>query len=241
MGRMQLHDWASEDARAIALQVMGEIERRDRDEFAARRSQRIDALRAESAIPPVYARATVEAWDVAEEYPAEQQRRMRLCRELAQRAVLHWDSWLNDGRWLHLYGGEGTGKTLLACIMANGLLSIGASVRYVQAAGASEAVRDAYSTRATTERKLIDGWVGCDLLILDELGAQTATEHDARITWSIVNGRYLRGAPMIVITNFALSSLEQMLGPNVCGRIAERAGGPWSLDMTWPSWRRRAR
>ena len=240
---MQLRDWTSDDdsARADALRVMAEIERRDREEFAARRTQRIEGLRAESGIPRVYAGSTVEAWDVAEEFPPELQRRMRMCRELAQRSVLHWDAWRDEGRWLHLYGGEGTGKTLLACIMANGLLSIGASVRFVQAAGASEAVRDAYSTRATTERKLIAGWVGCDLLILDELGAQTATEHDARITWNIVNGRYLRGAPMIVITNFALVSLEQMLGPNMCGRIAERAGGRWSLDMTWPSWRRRGR
>lgn len=240
---MQLRDWTSDDdsARADALRVMAEIERRDREEFAARRVQRIEGLRAESGIPKVYAGSTVEAWDVAEEFPPELQRRMRMCRELAQRSVLHWDAWRDEGRWLHLYGGEGTGKTLLACIMANGLLSIGASVRYVEAAGASEIVRESYSSRATSEKALIDGWVGCDLLILDELGAQTAKEHDARITWAIVNGRYKRGAPMIVITNFALVSLEQMLGPNVCGRIAERAGGRWSLDMTWPSWRRRAR
>ena len=54
-----LRDWASEDERADALRVMAEIERRDREEFAARKSQLIDALRAESAIPPVYERATV--------------------------------------------------------------------------------------------------------------------------------------------------------------------------------------
>lgn len=235
-----LSDWVPED-RSAALAVLADIEAADRAEFAARRKRSLATLRAAAGLPPVYDTATLDWWQVDPTGTPAECRAQGLCREFARRAVLNWDAWRKGSNWLHLYGGEGTGKSLLAAIFANGLLSMGISVIYLQAASASEQVRETYNNRTgPSERALISRWVDVDMLILDELGAQTLTDHDAGVIWKVINGRYHAGRPMIVITNFALVSLEQVLGPNIVGRIVERSAGPWALDMCWPSWRRKA-
>lgn len=226
---------------ADALQrTLAEIERQDREDFAKQRADRYAVLRNASGIPECYAGAVPSMWEVDRSAPEAIRRAQEQAGKVAVRMVSGWQSWRQRGDFLLLSGPEGTGKTLLSAIIGNGLLSMGVAVRYVAAAGASDAVRFTYGTDArTTERALMDAWLGADLLILDELGAQTTSPHDLKVTWGLVNGRYLARKPMVVVTNFATADLESRLGPNIVGRILERSADRMRFDMVWPSWRRR--
>lgn len=226
---------------AEALQrTLAEIERQDREDFARQRSERHTLLRNASGIPECYAGAEPSAWTIDSAAPIEIRRAQQQAGKVAVRMVSGWQSWRQRGDFLLLSGPEGTGKTLLSAIIGNGLLAMGVSVRYVAAASASDAVRYTYGTDSkTTERALMDAWLGAELLIVDELGAQTATPHDLKITWSLINGRYLARKPTVVVTNFATTDLESRLGPNIVGRILERSADRMRLDMVWPSWRRK--
>lgn len=227
------------DADALR-RTLEDIERQDREEFARQRAERSNSLRAVCGIPECYADADLPCWRVDSAQPEVIRQAQAQAGRMAARMVAGWKSWRERGDFLLLSGPEGTGKTLLAAIIGNGLLCLGVSVRYVAAASASDAVRFSYDVSAkTTERELMAAWLGAELLVLDELGAQTASAHDLKITWSIVNGRYLARKPTIIATNFGLPDLETRLGPNVVGRIMERSADRMRLDMVWPSWRRR--
>ena len=227
------------DAEAMQ-RTLAEIERQDREDFARQRSERHALLRNASGIPECYADADPSAWTIDSKASPEIRRAQEQAGRLAVRMVSGWQAWRSRGDFLLLSGPEGTGKTLLASIIGNGLLAMGVSVRYVAAASASDAVRYTYGNDSkTTERALMDAWLGAELLIVDELGAQTATPHDLKITWNLVNGRYLARKPTVVVTNFATADLEQRLGPNIVGRILERSADRMRFDMVWPSWRRR--
>ncbi len=227
--------------REAMQQALADLARNDAAEFQTMLKTRSEALRSSSGIPAIYADVTMSSWTVDASATPDVRRAQALAGTIAARMVSQWAAWRTNGRWLALTGTEGTGKTMLACIIGNGAMHLGAKVKYVSASEASSQVRYSFGPDAKkTERALIEGWVGCDLLILDELGAQSATPHDLKVTWSILDGRYLARKPTIVITNFALAALDKQLGPHMVGRIMEMANEKMRLDMIWPSWRRRA-
>ena len=84
-----------------------------------------------------------------------------------------------------------------------------------------------------SERKAIGRFYEPDLLILDEVGVQFGSEAEKIILYDIINGRYERVLPTILISNLPEAELGAYLGDRVLDRMSE--GGGVTLAFDWPS------
>ena len=141
-------------------------------------------------------------------------------------------------RWkpLSISGPIGTGKTHLACALANNLISARTSVRYTTMSAMLADIKRAYSTDGITESGQIERYVNTfDLLILDEADVIRGTENDLGLIFSVVNGRYNAMKPVVTISNQPVAMLEGFLGARTVDRLAENA---MSVVCDWESFRR---
>ena len=111
----------------------------------------------------------------------------------------HLDETLNRSN-----GGYGNGKTYLAASVANALLDKGYTCRFVNFADAENELSDMRYGKRDYVNELKD----CDLLIVDDLGAERDTEYMQSKVYSVINQRCNAQKPIIITTNL---SREQLL------------------------------
>lgn len=142
---------------------------------------------------------------------------------------------------LIMYGKTGTGKTLLANLIASDFVRNGKSVKLIRASDIHSQVRATWAKNATTtEHDLISSWISQDLLVIDELGeadsstnAETHQANRERIS-RIIDGRYTRGLPTIITSNFERDELVERLGDRAWDRLAQKAV---MIACNWGSYR----
>lgn len=120
---------------------------------------------------------------------------------------------------LYFYGATGLGKTHLSLAIANAVIHKGFHVIYGSAQNLFTAVADERFDRAQggdTEENLLS----CDLLILDDLGAEHTTQFSQSIFYNILNTRLLAHRPMIFNSNIDLAALDQTYHQRIASRIA---------------------
>ena len=59
----------------------------------------------------------------------------------------------------------------------------------------------------------------CDLLILDDLGAEFSTSYTVSEIYNILNTRLNEGKPVIINTNYEFEEIEQKYTPRIASRI----------------------
>lgn len=137
---------------------------------------------------------------------------------------------------LVLFGGVGTGKTLLSSELAESLINnLSMSVRYCTAKQMISEIQAAYNTEGKTEESEILRFVQYDLLILDEIDAKPDRENANILLTEVVNRRYNAEMPMVVITNQPFDNLARFVGDRVDDRLHENA---FVCAFDWPSFRR---
>ena len=138
---------------------------------------------------------------------------------------------------LVLFGGVGTGKTLLASELAESLINnLDFSVRYCTAKQMIAEIQAAYSDENKTEEGEILRLVQYDVLILDEIDAKPDRENANLLLTEVINRRYNEEKPVVVITNQPFDSLAKFVGDRVDDRLHENA---YVCSFDWPSFRRR--
>lgn len=195
--------------------VCNEEKMRAEDRDAAFR-RRVVHLSDVSGIPNRYASAGIK------NYSAENDGQRYLLREAAAftRKARDHQGWAA----LTLTGGPGTGKTHVACAIANILISYGVSCRYTTAMDMVNEIRRAYSEEGKTEAGQIELFTrGHSLLIVDEVDVmrQTKSESDLLLITSVINERYASERPVIAISNQSFDSLSKILGPRITSRLSE--------------------
>lgn len=118
-------------------------------------------------------------------------------------------------------GRPGTGKSHLACAVVQALLPRRSARRYRQV----DLLRELRDTRRResplTEREFIERLAGLDLLVLDEVGAQPATEAERGQLFDVLDARYESRRPTLLVSNLNLEALQQELGERVIDRLRE--------------------
>lgn len=74
-----------------------------------------------------------------------------------------------------------------------------------------------------------------DLLIIDEIGVQFGSDAEKLIMFEIINTRYERMKPTILISNQSKEELAAFIGERVIDRMND--GGGCTLAFTWDSYR----
>lgn len=118
---------------------------------------------------------------------------------------------------LLLYGKTGLGKTHLSLAIAGKAVEEGYGVIYSSAQNLfNKLEKDKFGKAdANTEEAILD----CDLLIIDDLGAEFTTQFTVSALYNIVNSRELEGKPTIISTNLMPEQLTKAYGERIASRI----------------------
>lgn len=136
-------------------------------------------------------------------------------------------------------GSTGTGKNHLACAMANNLMARKHSVLVISVTELMLKIRDKYNKNsAVSEAQFLKYLAEVELLVLDEVGLQRMSDHEAIMLNTIVDSRYTAERPTGVLTNLNTNELNDVLGPRIIERLLEN--GEW-VSFAWESFRKRGK
>lgn len=199
--------------REIAVAARQAREERDAE---SRLSQRISELTGSAGIP---LRFQDRGFDNYQADTRAQKHALSVCGRFAK----NWSELYEKGTSLILTGGPGTGKTHLACAIANSLINEHqVAVRFITAAEMLRRIKETYGREsAATESDVIKGFACCHLLIIDEIGVQQGSEHETRLLFEILNHRYGSLMPTILLSNMSADDLEPYLGHRIMDRFRE--------------------
>lgn len=125
-----------------------------------------------------------------------------------------------------LRGITGCGKTHLAVAILREVISQGHSGAYANFTDLLTRIRATWDKNSDrTEASLLDGVDDVDLLVLDDVGAESATDWTRDRLYVIINRRYESGRATIITTNCSDDELEKRIGARTASRLAEMCPG----------------
>jgi len=169
-----------------------------------------DLLR-RAAIPPRFVNATLEH-EIKKQAQAYGQ---------AQAFVADFSTRLKTGSGIVLLGDVGTGKTYLACAIANALRSQLRPVLYCTALEAVMLVKSSWKKSADglSEYDVYTRFGDPELLIIDEVGVQMGSEFERLVLTCIADIRSRNCLPTIIISNLKLEEIYDLLGERMFDRL----------------------
>ena len=115
-------------------------------------------------------------------------------------------------------GGTGLGKTHLSLAIAAAATEKGMGVIYSPTQNLFNKLEKEHFSR-TEGTPLQDDVFECDLLILDDLGAEFSTAFTQALIYNIINTRILSNKPTIISTNLTPAEIGERYTPRVASRI----------------------
>ncbi|HGI3069403.1 TPA: ATP-binding protein [Streptococcus agalactiae] len=148
--------------------------------------------------------------------------------KVAYNYAKNFEQMKEDNVGLLFYGDVGSGKTYLACSIANELIE--REQVKVKIMNLSQVINQIQKSAFKLDsNEIISNLSNIPLLILDDLGIERDTSYAREQVYNIINSRYLKSRPTIFTTNL---SLEIIQNPNIdleYQRIYSRI-----LEMTIP-------
>ncbi len=126
------------------------------------------------------------------------------------------------GQGIVLMGDRGSGKSHLAAAIANELLKQLVPVIFQPVPKLLKRIQATYGRGSEEkERDIISALTTCDLLILDDVGAEKWTETREETLYNIIDERYRQLLPVILTTNCDMEDLEMQIGSRSYDRLLE--------------------
>jgi DNA replication protein DnaC len=114
--------------------------------------------------------------------------------------------------WLVLVGASGCGKTHVAAAIANRCIAQGTPALFVVVPDLLDHLRAAYRPDSDiTYDQLFEQVRSAPVLVLDDLGTQSATPWAEEKLFQIINHRYNARLPTVITTNLSLSKFDERL------------------------------
>ena len=150
----------------------------------------------------------VEVYKNNPEVYARMQRNLRIAKAFADNFARHHDNLL-------LIGTTGTGKTHVSTAIAKTVISQGFDVLYDSVQNIindfeTDKFRSGYSQTEPISTKYLE----CDLLIIDDLGAEFISQFSVSALYNLINTRQNKGLSTIISTNLS--------GPELAGKYDGR-------------------
>lgn len=196
----------------------------------AARQRNISLLLDRLDIPSRFESCTLQNYEPVND---DAKRVLKVCQAYASR----WPERLQKGGGLVMCGKPGTGKNHLALAIArHAITEHQSSAVFTTALRIARAYKSTWSKGAeNTEDDVIRYFTKPDLLIIDEVGVQFGSDAEKLIMFEIINTRYERMKPTILISNQTKEELAAFIGERVLDRMSD--GGGCTLSFTWDSYR----
>jgi DNA replication protein DnaC len=206
------------DAERDALEAIklsqSEIEAEEKKDLAFRkwRSEQL------SCIPPRFTGKTFDNY--------------RATSQIQRDAVAH----LKTGRSAIIYGGNGLGKTHLAFAAIRYQVEHEVSSKYVLAFDFFTAIKRSF--RDDTTDAVMTKYAQAGYLVVDEVDKTFGSQTEFVYLYSLVNERYNRMLPTVLITNADEADLVTVIGASTLSRVA---GDGAIIELSGEDFRQRAR
>jgi DNA replication protein DnaC len=196
------------------------------------KQSQIDRMMGDLQLPERFAGATLDNYQAVNDDAA---RCLKLCKAYAAK----WPERLKQGGGLVMCGKPGTGKNHLALAIAKHVINEHQnSALFTTALRIARLFKSTWSKNSErTEAEVIRIYTDPELLIIDEVGVQFGSEAEKLILFEIINTRYERMMPTILISNLPKDELAAFIGERVIDRMND--GGGCTLAFTWDSYRSR--
>lgn len=122
----------------------------------------------------------------------------------------------NNNTNLLFYGNPGSGKTFLSYCIAKSLLDSGYLVVYKTS---DELINNLRTIRFNNDSKLEDLLINCDLLIIDDLGAEQKNHFVITELFNLINKKLLKKKNMMISTNLSLADITKIYSERICSRL----------------------
>lgn len=128
-----------------------------------------------------------------------------------------------QGPSLFMLGDTGTGKTYQAWGAVRALAGSGVRLTRWEFSTAADLYARMRPRQGVDPESVFERHAHAPLLVIDDLGAAKGSDWNEEINYRLVNHRYERRLPTLVITNVRPSDLKDLLGDRVTSRLREMA------------------
>ncbi|MBQ5319758.1 MAG: ATP-binding protein [Oscillospiraceae bacterium] len=125
---------------------------------------------------------------------------------IAKWYVENWEEHKRNGTGLVFCGNVGTGKTFAALCIANALVKKGVKVKMTDF---SYIINTLTSNTTQDKNAVIESFTTCDLLIVDDMGAEYHSDYTLQYIEQVMNGCYKNNTPFILTTNTSVAEMKQ--------------------------------
>ena len=126
----------------------------------------------------------------------------------------------NTVKQVILSGPTGTGKTYCAKLIEHELKAKNFNVHFTNTFNLIKRMKDnLFGQDASAPRDFFE----CDLLIIDDLGAEPSIKNGDDLLYTVINERYANNLPILITTNLSKDQVSVRYEDRIFGRIYDKA------------------
>lgn len=143
--------------------------------------------------------------------------------EVSERVLVYADHFeARNASSVVIWGNPGNGKSHLAAAAAKRIKERGNIVVFQSVPELLGRIKSTFdASNKETERQVMYALTECDLLVLDDIGAENVTGWVLDVLFRIIDGRYRSMKPIFYTTNHRPQELAEKVGPRIFDRILE--------------------